>query len=193
MTLSDQITGLQKRAKLTCKPVFEGSSLSMLFATVPSGTMSLSCLHSSLCPAISLRSGRHILFYQDRHIRVDLRWTSGSTSSFSFIQDLEVKRMSVSVHSQFRTEPREKQILTELPLSSRYCAVCIWWAISFNPFDNSINFDYYRQHLDEETKAQRGKDTHSRLPSRQSECLVCSLRKPQQFHVYSTGYCLSFF
>lgn len=47
----------------------------------------------------------------------------------------------MSVHSQFRTEPREKQILTELPLSSRYCAVCIWWAISFNPFDNSIKAD----------------------------------------------------
>lgn len=67
MTLYDQITGLQKRAKLTCKPVFEGSSLSMLFATVPSGTMSLSCLHSSLCTAISLRSGRHIVLSRSTH------------------------------------------------------------------------------------------------------------------------------
>ena len=76
--------------------------------------------------------------------------------------------MSVSVLSQLRIEVREKQILIELPLNSRYCAGCFWWVILFNPFDNTVKADtsnYYLHCLDKETKLQRGEDANSRLLS----------------------------
>lgn len=49
--------------------------------------------------------------------------------------------MSVSVLSQLRIEVREKQILVELPLNSRYYAGCFWWVILLNPFDNTVKAD----------------------------------------------------
>ena len=85
--------------------------------------------------------GGHILLYQDWRLRLDLKGICEVNIVIVFSKDLEGKRVSVSVLSQLRIEVREKQILIELPLNSRYYAGCFWWVILFNPFDNTVKAD----------------------------------------------------